>query len=70
MGKRAMPLDTTIFTEADIFVSPAQGRGGDILGYRVHTMGGDVIAVVRHREIAIAIAKAAHREERLSVHLH
>lgn len=65
-----MPLDTTIFAAADVFVSPAISREGTVVGYRVQTLGGDVLAVVRQREIAIAIAQAAHEEERLSPHLH
>lgn len=65
-----MPLDTTIFSAADVFVSPAVSTDGAILGYRVQTLAGDVIALVRQREVAIAIAQAAHEEERLSPHLH
>lgn len=65
-----MPLDTSIFSAADVFVSPAFSPEGSVLGYRVQTLAGDVIAVVRHREVAIAIAQAAHEEERLSPHLH
>lgn len=65
-----MPLDTTIFTAADVFVTPAISPEGSVLGYRVQTVEGDVLALVRQREVAIAIAQAAHQEERLSPHLH
>ncbi len=65
-----MPLDTTIFSAADVFVSPAIATDGTFLGYRVQTLSGAILAVVRQREVAIAIAQAAHEGERLSPHLH